>query len=131
MPTATTYLNYTRLRKLTFWTGPVSGDRYAYRTGIGADEREVTIALERGRTVTGRLVTRTTMPFSVALGGPGFDLRVDVAPDGTFEISGVPPGKWNVTANCCVTHEGRHCHSTGRGVVEEGKPVVIEMSDPQ
>lgn len=110
--------------------GDVPTDRYARKTLRTGEQAEMTVELVTGRTIHGRIEVPCEMRPGLYVEGSGFRISGKVANDGTFELRGVPPGEWKVSASCCVLRDG-HRHSSGEAVIKGDGPVVIRMSDPR
>ena len=80
--------------------------------------------LVKGLTITGRL--SCTTPWTngrVYARGPAIDLPGVVASDGTFEIKGVPPGRWRVDGSASIPGRGVH----GSAEVDAGGSAEISL----
>ena len=86
------------VRSYYVWFGPSETGRYAYGK-VGPNQDSITLPAEQGGEVTVRVTwPEGAEPAEVCLSGPGFYIDADRKDDGTYEIRGVPPGTWRVTA---------------------------------
>jgi protocatechuate 3,4-dioxygenase beta subunit len=99
----------------------------AYAPSMGADGKTVTLTLVRSRELRGRLETAPGARIStgtVSVAVPGVRLQADPAADGTFTITGAPPGTWPIDAWAAVGDR------TWRGTTqaEAGAQVLVRMT---
>jgi Carboxypeptidase regulatory-like domain len=85
------------------WVGPVRGTHRRYIPEVRGDAGDVTVVLDRGKSISGRLIPPrgSEIPsgvIRVVVEGPGFRSSVTVGSDMVYEVSGIPDGEWDVMA---------------------------------
>jgi hypothetical protein len=117
--------------RYTIWVQPNGSEFYAWLPDVKAGGSEVTLRLERGGTIRGRL----TLPaFHEQLGigannDLGFWLQGHADADGRYEIRGVPPGAWKVHAWAQV--QGQHCNASADAAAGAHVDLRLEAPPPR
>jgi hypothetical protein len=117
------------LGKVTF-RGLQAGERYAVSIAPEGDDLyawqpdvrpgEVTVRLERGGTIRGRLTFPSEMRANVSAGNEvGLSVSGTVDADGHYEIKGLPDGRWTVRAHAFSESGG-----AGKALQAEGETNV-------
>jgi len=103
------------------------GGRYVLGRDLAPGGEEIVLEPKQGGTITGRI----TLPPGVSAENLrvqasvlGFSLGGEVAPDGSYEIQGVPPGAWEVVAYA----RAGDTWLTGRAPAEAGRSVDVTIA---
>ena len=101
------------------------GDRCALLRNLSADEPWPLVELGPGGTITGRVVYPEGCDWSSVALMVGVTAMMDAQKndDGTFRITGVPPGTWRVVAY--VTHEGDYYDAFAE--TRPGRPITLDL----
>ncbi len=110
--------------------GPVGNGFLKYLRGVRAGEDEIAVELEKGGTIAGRVVS--AIPWEggrVTFENPALGHGPDTEPDGTFEIEGVPPGRWRFVANFW-TPDGKALVGTAEASAGERLEIALRPAEP-
>jgi len=110
--------------------GPVGNGFVKYLRGLRPGENEIAVELEKGGTITGRVLS--AIPWEggrIAFENPAFGHAGDPEPDGTFEIDGVPPGRWRFVANF-QTPDGKALVGTAEAAAGERIEITLKPAEP-
>jgi protocatechuate 3,4-dioxygenase beta subunit len=86
---------------VTVWVRPDAEGRYGLMHDVPTDGGLVRVRRQPGRRITGRVVAPAGVAdLRVSAVGVELQVRVDgvLRPDGSYEIVGLPPGRWSVDA---------------------------------
>jgi hypothetical protein len=101
-PGQVTFLGLRTGERYAVAIAPEGDDLFAFQGDV--QPGEVTVRLERGRTIRGRLTLPDggTRAYVGATNDVGLRVTGTVQEDGAYEIRGVPDGRWTVSATCRV-----------------------------
>ncbi len=92
-------------RKHTLYAGPTVSGRHAHFEGPLPARGPLTLVLKKSAPITGTVLGPTGKPgpvVSVWIQERGVSARVRTSSDGTYSLSGVPPGTWTVRTSVMI-----------------------------
>lgn len=101
-------------------------NRYAVLEGVVPPRKGIAVSLQAGQTISGRVADKKAAePLVVFAAGGVARAQVSVAADGSFKLSGLPPGKYDL--HVIAPRSGGGARATQQGVEAGSTDVVIEL----
>jgi hypothetical protein len=112
--------------RYTVWLEPQGTEWYGLATDVRPGEREVSITLVRGGSISGRVrAPPSAQHVSVhAQGGASLSVTAQVDAEGRYELKGLPPGTWTVYAYGRA--DGKSLQAKGEAVVGGTLDLTLE-----